>query len=56
MMEEFSLGEVSAPTVPFCNIPAGKIDRSFVEYFFGKPVTNKESCRALNHINANFYT
>lgn len=36
MMEEFSLGEVAAPVVAFGDRLTGKVNRSLVEYFFGK--------------------
>lgn len=35
-MEEFSLGEVAAPVIAFGDIQAGRVNRSLVEYFFGK--------------------
>ncbi|GMG25454.1 unnamed protein product [Aspergillus oryzae] len=35
-MEQFSLGEVAAPIIAFGDIQNGKVNRTLVEYFFGK--------------------
>jgi len=36
MTEEFSLGEVAAPIIAFGDMDAGTVNRTLVEYFFGK--------------------
>jgi hypothetical protein len=42
--EQFSLGEVAAPIIAFGDIQAGTVNRSLVEYFFGK-LTNSDPTR-----------
>jgi hypothetical protein len=37
--EQFSLGEVGAPVIVFGNITAGTVNRTLVEYLFGKFVS-----------------
>lgn len=34
--EDFSLGEVSAPIIAFGDMDTGLVNRTLVEYFFGK--------------------
>jgi hypothetical protein len=34
--EEFSLGEVAAPIIVFGDMTAGTVNRTLIEYFFGK--------------------
>lgn len=36
MTEEFSLGEVAAPIIAFGDMESGTVNRSLVEYFFGR--------------------
>lgn len=42
--EQFSLGEVAAPVIAFGDIQTGTVNRSLVEYFFGK-LTNPNPTR-----------
>lgn len=46
-MEEFSLGEVAAPVVAFGDRLTGKVNRSLVEYFFGKLYREKTNYRLM---------
>lgn len=36
--EQFSIGEVAAPIVAFGDLDAATVNRTLVEYFFGKSV------------------
>ncbi|RYN59007.1 hypothetical protein AA0114_g1900 [Alternaria tenuissima] len=42
--EEFSLGEVSAPIIAFGRLEDGTVNRTLMEYFFGKFFGNAQSC------------
>jgi len=42
--EEFSLGEVSAPIIAFGSLEDGTVNRTLMEYFFGKFFGNTQSC------------
>jgi hypothetical protein len=38
--EQFSLGEVAAPIIAFGDMASGTVNKTLVEYFFGKLETN----------------
>ena len=56
-MQQFSLGEMATPILVFGDIQAGTVNKTLVEYFFGKfddpnldPVHSID-CRLISHVS-----